>query len=166
MKKILILLFLSAPVLLSAFQTNDQTVLPTDTLYSAQLKGHNINLSDSTQSGLPERKGEITGYFYKVLWITFILLVFLVAGLYTYKKFVLNNRNFTNNRIRVLGRQNISPKQTLLIVNIEGKKYALGSTDHSINLIAELGEATGDELLTNINPIGFGHLLKKISTKQ
>ena len=38
----------------------------------------------------------------------------------------------------------------------------MDQSEYSINLIAELGEATGDELLTNINPIGFGHLLKKI----
>ncbi len=114
----------------------------------------------------PEKIG---GYFYRIFFVTAVILILLLSVLYFYKK--LGGKGLTPNRtkIHILARQNIGPKQTIVMVAIEGKKYALGTTDHSVNLIAELGEVSEDELPVNdIKQVSqnFTSVLSKLVKKQ
>ncbi len=110
---------------------------------------------------------ETTNPVWRVLWITVVLLAFLLAGMLAYKKFVLKGSITRSSHIAILARQPVAPKQSILIVRIEDKKYALGATDHSLNVIAELGLATTDETgETGEKPANlFGDVLKKITKR-
>jgi len=113
------------------------------------LCGNSVSLdSTSADSAALLQTGqslEMGGYFYKVFLVTAILLLALVGGFYLFKKFGGEKRLFNNSPIRVLARQNIGPKQAIVLVVIEDKKYALGVTDQAVNILADLGEADKDE---------------------
>ncbi len=111
---------------------------------------------------------DLSGSFYKVFLITAILLLLFVAIMYIYKK--LSGRPVIQNksRIFILSRQSLGPKQSVMVVAIENKKYALGVTDHSVQLVAELG-ALSDEEVNEFSPKlpkpNFGALLDKMRNK-
>jgi flagellar biogenesis protein FliO len=167
MKKIILIILVSlSPVIGQTVQSE---------LNNKETKSHflsdssKLTFTDSLRNSVPKKQAqsEVSGYLYKVVWITFVLLIFLVVGLYLYKKFILKNDKPFNSIIKIIAQQNLSGKQSIVIVNIEGKKYALGATDQQINLIAELGEITENDLkLSETQPIGFGQILKKITTKE
>ena len=102
--------------------------------------------NDSTYSS--GQQPELTSHFYKVFVVTALIILFLVLILFVYKKLVGVTGNQNKSKIYVLSRQNIGPKQSVVIVAIENKKYALGVTDHNINILTELGEASEEDLAT------------------
>jgi len=126
----------------------------------------NKSAIDSLNKSALQEDSILGSYFYTVIFVLFILLMILVTGLHLYKKYILKQPSNSTLPIKILSRQNISPKQSVLIVNIEGTKYALGATDHSINLIKELGAASEEELkVRSAIPVNFGNLLNKITNK-
>jgi len=80
--------------------------------------------------------------FYDVFLMTALLLLVLVSGAYIYKKLGGKSKFIGKSDIRILSRRHLGPKQSIVIAVIENKKYALGITEQSINLIADLGEAS------------------------
>lgn len=164
MKCVLYLVLLLLPFQLFAYQELNN-IRTEDSLFTKRYTSGSQAFGDSIKQQLPGKKSGLGNYFYKVVWVTFVLIIFLVIGLAIYKKYVISGNGLVNNRIRIIGRQNITAKQALVIVNIEGKKYALGTTDHSVNLIAELGEADETELADATQVSGFAQILKKISSK-
>ncbi len=112
---------------------------------------------------------DVSGSFYKVFLITGILLLIFVAIMFVYKKLSGRPVISTKSRIFIISRQNLGPKQSVMVVSIENKKYALGVTDHSVQLITELGPVAENEV--NDTPLkissqNFGALLNKIRAKQ
>ena len=127
----------------------------------------NLTYTDSLRNAVPKKQSTVSGHLYKVVWVTFVLVIFLVAGLFLYKKFVFKTNVPFNSVIKIIARQNLSPKQSIVIINIEGKKYALGVTEQQVNLITELGDINeNDAGLIEDQSIGFGQILKKITTKK
>jgi len=111
---------------------------------------------------------DMSSSFYKVFLITAILLLIFVTVMYVYKKLsghpVIHNRT----KIFILARQSLGPKQSVMVVAIDQKKYALGVTDHSVQLISELGSLSENEVgsaETKAPPLPFGALLDKIRKK-
>ena len=124
-------------------------------------------LSDSVKSpSTPEISYTETGYS-RVIWISVFFLMLLVAALWAVKRSAGARQWAANARVRVLARYNISPKQSILIVALEGKKIAIGATDSQINTLAELGTVSEDDLKENttVKMSAFGDLLKKIVVK-
>jgi len=107
------------------------------------------------------RNNDPAGHLWRVAGVTFLLLVVLVAGLGLYKKYVLRQAPGQSANIRVVARHTLGPKQSIMIVHIEGTKYALGATEHSINVIDNLGEAGPEEEAVMTQP-GFNQIFKKI----
>ena len=101
--------------------------------------------------------------FYTVFLMTALLLLVLVSGAYIYKKLGGKSKFIGKSDIRILSRRHLGPKQSIVIAVIENKKYALGITEQSINLIADLGEASDletDEEESKIQGRGFGSILE------
>jgi len=69
-----------------------------------------------------------------------IVVIGVLAGfLYLIKKFSgLNYQAGSKNPIKVLGSHYLSPKNRLLIVDVNGEKMLLGATPSNINLISKL----------------------------
>ncbi len=107
------------------------------------------------------RNNDPAGHLWRVAGVTFLLLVVLVAGLGLYKKYVLRQAPGQSANIRVVARHTLGPKQSIMIVHIDGTKYALGATEHSINVIDNLGEAGPEEEAVMTQP-GFNQIFKKI----
>ncbi len=109
-----------------------------------------------------------TEYNYgRVIWISIVFLLLLIAALGMYRKVAAKNRSVNPSAIRLLSRFQLSTRQAIIIVAIEDKKYALGATENAINLLAELGAVTEADLNQPAIPgLGqFGELLKKIVVK-
>ena len=116
----------------------------------AQLYGDSLTsvLNDSIPVAL-DGQSDMAGYFYKVFTITFLLIFVAISGLYLFKRFGNPAARLNKSPIKILSRQSIGPKQFIIIALIENKKYALGVTDHSIQLLSELGEADEEDLQLN-----------------
>lgn len=75
---------------------------------------------------------------------TLIITVGVVALLlYFVKKYSgkFTNNVFTNKQIKIEAKQALSTKTYVYIVNIEGRRFALGANDNSITKITELDTA-------------------------
>lgn len=166
MKKLLLLFVFILPLSAQVYQNSDQKNT-SDSLFFSQHK-NTISYSDSLKKALPEKKTQFSDYILKAIWVSFVLLILLFAGLYLYKKYVLNNSHVIHSRIKVIARQNLSPKQSIIIANIDGEKFALGVTEHSINLIADLGEAGEADEVKETMPLqtGFAQVLSRLTKKK
>jgi flagellar biogenesis protein FliO len=107
----------------------------------------------------------IFGYLVRVIFVTAVLIVCIVFGAKFYRKWVFKQMGPVKNRIRVLGRQAVGPKQFIVLVSIEGKKYALGVTDQSVNILTDLGPMEENDEMEEM-PVttgSFSDLLKKLT---
>ena len=144
-------------------------IVPLQSLDAQGMNDSLILTEPDTVQLVQEQQGTMGGYYYKVFLATSIVILLLISVMYVFKK--LGGQTFSQNRtkIQVLSRQNIGPKQSVVIVAVENKKYALGVTDHTINLLSELGEVQEDELPSNeIKQVSqnFSAILKKFKMKQ
>ncbi len=121
-------------------------------------------IADSVQAQ-PNNAPSYNGYVWRVTWVTVILLLLVYLGARWYKKFSEKTAPGTVGRIKVISRQYIGPKQSLLIVHVDGKKLVIGMTEHSINLIKDLGEAEEEgegEPAPPLNASTFSSILKRL----
>ncbi|WP_457566311.1 FliO/MopB family protein [Caldithrix abyssi] len=123
-------------------------------------------MSDSTVPAAQqfEQTPSLTGHYIKLLLITFVLLGALYLILRILRKLQYGNTTLKNEPIRVLSKTYLSSKHSLWVVIVGRNKYLLGVTDHSINLIDNLGPAAEEELLSASPGAlpSFGNLLDKI----
>jgi flagellar biogenesis protein FliO len=166
MKIPLLLLLIILPLYSEAYQNPEKKSSPDSLIFSHDNK--TTSYSDSLKKALPEKKSQFGDYIFKAIWVSFVLLLFLFAGLFLYKKYVLKNSSLLQSRIKIVARQNISPKQSIIIANIEGKKFALGVSEHSVNVISDLGEAGAEDQLQANIPLqsGFAQVLNRLSKKK
>lgn len=103
-----------------------------------------------------------SGYLFRVVAVTLLLIVFLVIGLRLYRKqILLKGKNSLN--MNLLGRYYINDKQYLLKVSIDDRNLLLGVSDSSINLITELDM---DEAEAEISDRPFGTILDLETNKE
>lgn len=93
-----------------------------------------------------QNQPQMGGYFYKVFLFTVLVIGLIFLLLFVYRKIGGKTVTGAQKSVRVLARQSVGPRQAILIVLIENKKYAIGQTDHNLNLLAELGEASEEDL--------------------
>lgn len=119
--------------------------------------------ADSLDNTLSQR-GELNDYFYRVIWGTILVVALLVFGLYVYKRFMGNQAVLNKGNIKILSRLNIGPRQTILIISVEGKRLLLGVTDQNINVLKELEDNDTEALpeqLPEQNKLNFAAFLQK-----
>lgn len=80
----------------------------------------------------------MSGYLLKVILVTIFIIAILILGAKWFGK--LNKFSGNPAFIKILSKQNIGPKQFLLLIVLEKKKLLLGVTENSINHIADMGE--------------------------
>jgi flagellar biogenesis protein FliO len=117
------------------------------------------------ESLIKKEQSSFFGYLVRVIFVTAIVIVLIIFGLKSYKKYILHNVTLSQNRIRILGRQAVGHKQYVVIIVLGNRKYALGVTDHSVNLITDMGEIDEkEEQEESVQaPIAFSSFFKKIT---
>lgn len=108
------------------------------------------------------------GYLVRVIVVTGILIVMIILGFQWYRKNVFQKFGPARQRIKILGRQAVGPKQFIVITAIEGHKYALGVTDHAVQMLADLGVYEESEESRESPPLAgtFTSVLKKFTRGQ
>jgi flagellar protein FliO/FliZ len=97
--------------------------------------------------------------------VTLTLLVVLVAvALRVYKR--MAGSGPADPQLQVLARQNLGPREQILVVKIQDRFFALGYTPSQISVIAELEEYTPTSLPQAALPSGFSELLSKARLKE
>jgi len=160
----------SAVVLLviALFSSFNATVLHSQDIDSTAIaeQDNDSSVFYRSRETIPQKEqSSFFGYLLRVIFVTALMIIFIIIGFKYYRKYVLHNDGTTNNRIKILARQAIGQKQYVVIIAMGNKKYALGVTDQSINLITDLGDLDEDEqkMETIQAPAAFSSLLKKIS---
>ncbi len=135
----------------------------------AQIKADSISVEQKlTASDVPDlhsRTLVTSGYIWRVLGVTTLLLVLLLIGLRAYRK--LNGFSAGFPMMQIIARSNIGPKQSLIVVAIDGRRLLLGVTEQQIQLITELDEQPADLMpvaKTGQETEGFKALLKRIGS--
>jgi len=85
------------------------------------------------------------GYYVKAFLATAAIILFIVLGARWYRKVSGQPQWNGRQNIRILNRKNVGPKQFILIVALENKKFAIGVTDQNISLLTELGPLSEEE---------------------
>lgn len=124
--------------------------------------------ADSTTITQPQNN-RMEGYYYRVFVVTGIIILIIFIGLNIYKKKTGNLSTVNKQAIKIIARRSIGPKQYILLAIIDGRKFALGVTDQSVNKIADLGEASSAEIEASEkqieNPLSFLQVLTKVKNK-
>ncbi len=144
-------------------------------ILSAQ--NHNPPVADTAQTVIapapdtlfkkPDQALNMGDQFYKVFLITAVILLLLVLSLYIYKKFAGRTHIAHAGKIRIIARQNISPRQSIVIAIIEGKKYILGLSENAVTKIDCLGEVPEEEAAETAapQPPTFSSVLNRLRNK-
>ena|GEM_PF-5425178 len=125
--------------------------------------------TDSTTSIQPQNN-RMEGYYYRVFVVTGLIILILLIGLNIYKKKSGHLTAVNKQAIKIIARRAIGPKQYILLAIIDGRKFALGVTDQSVNKIADLGEASNADMEASEkqieNPLSFLQVLTKVKSKR
>ena len=79
-----------------------------------------------------------SGYLWRVLLVTTLLLGLLLLALMMYRK--LNGYSGSIPSMQIVARTNIGPRQSLLLVSVHGRRLLLGVTEQQIQLLTELDQ--------------------------
>jgi len=128
----------------------------TQTVRSEQLNSTNYNV-----------------YFLRVILITAAIVLVILLGSKWYRR-KMGTGNSNKIEMNILSRRYIGPKHSLIIVGVAGRRFLLGITDNTINLISEFEncDETEDTVVTinevnakqdNVDPVdSFDNVLKNI----
>ncbi|MCP4750577.1 MAG: FliO/MopB family protein [Proteobacteria bacterium] len=96
----------------------------------------------------------ITTNIIKMLLALFVLLLFFYVLLWLYNKFFVAKFSFSKGKysIRVSSSYHISPKQKIIILEINKLAFACGVTSNNINLISKVSDDSFLNYLTSFNP--------------
>jgi len=93
-----------------------------------------------------ERPGSVSlvGYLWKVVLVTALVigLFWLLAGFF--RKRMMPQTGSTT-QFHVLGREHLNPRNTLMMVRVEDRKFLLGVSENAVRLISEF-EMDSEEL--------------------
>lgn len=125
------------------------------------------NAATDTLFKKPGKALNMGDQFYKVFLITAVILLLLILSLYAYKKIAGRTHMARAGKIRIIARQNISPRQSIVIAIIEGKKYILGLSENAVTKIDCLGEVTEEEAAETAvpQPPTFSSVLNRLRNK-
>jgi len=104
-------------------------LIPADSVSVAQLEG--VSSSDHGSA--------ISAFLFKVSWVTLLLLGCLVLAAKLYKRFLF--RAGKTQFMQIQGRQYLGPRQSLVVVELEGRRFLIGCTEKHIQLVSELDRA-------------------------
>jgi len=82
------------------------------------------------------KKTNYSVYFLRVIIITAGIIVVVLLGSRWYRR-KMRFGNSNKVEMNILSRQYLSPKHSLIMVGVEGRRFLLGITENSINLISE-----------------------------
>lgn len=111
------------------------------------------------------QRSDLDGFFVRVLWVTFLILGMIVGAYYIYKRRFGKQMVSAKSRIKVIARHNLGARQALLMIVVENQKFLISLTEHSINLIKDMGTASADDMkedLPSSFPDNFATVLQRL----
>ena len=136
--------------------------LPAQEMLNDSLYTHNY--ADTLHSPGNQRS-DLDGFFLRVVWVTFLILGMIVGAYYIYKRRFGKQMASSKSRIKVIARHNLGTRQALLMIVAEHQKLLIGMTEHSINLIRDMGPASADDMkeeITSNFPDNFATVLQRL----
>ncbi len=127
------------------------------------------SLPDSTLKSISSyhQPSSLSAHYFKLLLITIVLLIIFYLSLRLMRKLQYGKTVGGMEQVHVLRKTYLTSKHSLWVIVVNGNKYLLGITDHSINLIDQLGPATEEELKQmNLAALpSFGSFIEKLRHK-
>jgi len=109
--------------------------------------------------------GDMTTNIVKMLVALFLLLLFFYFLLWVYNRFFMTRFRFNKGKynIKVSSTCHISPKQKIIVLEVNDTAYACGVTTNSISVISKVSADSFSDYLSNLNlganqEISFGNI--------
>ena len=100
-----------------------------------------------------------TGLAFSVFFRWIALIGFIYLAFLFFRKWQVNKNGPVQRRISISERFYLSPKQTLLLVKVNGREFLVGAADSSIQLLAELDTDEGEPVTDSPLSTGFEPIL-------
>ncbi|MBU2644266.1 flagellar biosynthetic protein FliO [bacterium] len=132
---------------------------PEEPAKSPALKVENADQPDQQVSLLGANAfsgGDMTVNIIKMLVALFLLLLFFYLLLWIYKRFFVSRFRFNKGKydIKVSSSYHISPKQKIIVLEVNGAAYACGVTANNISVISKVSADTFSDYLSNLKLSG------------
>lgn len=110
----------------------------------------------SMLSGDTFSRSDMTTSIVKMLVALFLLLLFFYLLLWAYKRFFVSRFRFNKGKydIKVSASCHISPKQKIIVLEVNGAAYACGVTANNISVISKVSADAFSDYLSNLNLSG------------
>lgn len=97
----------------------------------------------------------ITVNIIKMLLVLLVLLLFIYLLLWLYNRFFVSRFSFNKGKysIKVSSSYHISPKQKIVILEINDVAFACGVTAHNINVISKISDDSFLDYISKLNPL-------------
>ncbi len=114
--------------------------------------GHS-KLSETQPSNVSFLDTDMTTNIVKMLVALFLLLLFFYLLLWVYNRFFVTRFRFQKGKyeIKVSSSYHISPKQKIIVLEVNGSAYACGVTANNISVIAKVSADSFSDYLSNLN---------------
>jgi len=114
------------------------------------------NHDNVASSGVPFLDSDMTMSIVKMLVALFLLLLFFYLLLWVYNRFFVSRFQFRKGKynIRVSSSHHISPKQKVMVLEVNGEAYACGVTANNISVIAKVSKDSFSDFLTGLDTSG------------
>jgi len=122
-------------------------------------------ISETQTTGRPETtlpKVKLGAYVLRTVIVTGAILGIIWFGVRLYKK-RLHSDLSPHSNIRIIGRQYLSARQYLVLVQAESKRLLLGVTDQSIRCLTEWADECSDEPQPSQETPQFGDSFRRIT---
>ncbi len=95
----------------------------------------------------------VTVSIVKMLVALSAILLFFYGLLWAYNRFFVRKFSFRkgDHLIKMVSSYHISPKQKIIVLNVDNKTFACGVTSNNINLISEIKDDSFDQFVSGLN---------------
>jgi flagellar biogenesis protein FliO len=96
---------------------------------------------------------DVTVSIVKMLVALSGILLFFYSLLWAYNRFFVRKFSFKkgDHSIKMVSSYHVSPKQKIIVLNVDEKTFACGVTSNNINLISEIRDDSFDRFVTGLN---------------
>jgi len=104
----------------------------------AKMDKRSLFAKDPNFIGGPPQDINMSGLFYKMLFLVGVVVALGGAATYVSKKYGSRFNGFSGDRVQILERTHIAPRKMIFLLKVGNQKFLVGSTREHLTMLAEI----------------------------